>query len=99
MTGSSDYPNLNEKAAAVLDVPPVAPPKESAARSPPNRCRAFASPSRSKRCAMRPIACWRRPARGRKCSWPISARSADFTARAMFAKNFYEAGGIEAVEQ
>ena len=46
---------------------------------------------------MPPTACWHKPARGRKSFSPISARIADFTARATFAKNFFEAGGIEAV--
>ena len=36
-------------------------------------------------------------ARGRKSSSPISASSSDFTARTLFARNLFEAGGIEAV--
>ena len=31
LTGTSDYPNLHEQAATVLDVAPVATPNESAA--------------------------------------------------------------------
>ena len=46
---------------------------------------------------MPPTACSPRPARGRRSSSPISASSSDFTARTLFAKNFFEAGGIEAV--
>ena len=62
----------------------------AASRLPPRR-------NRSRRCAMRRIACWPRPARDRKSFSPIWAAIADFTARATFAKNFFEAGGIEAV--
>ena len=96
LTGTSEYPDLAETAVHVLDVTPKPrPPKPLRSRS--RRCRASASPSRSSSCATPPTARWRRPARGRRCFSPISAGCADFTARATFAKNFFEAGGIEAV--
>ena len=53
-------------------------------------------PSRSKLCATPPTGCWRRPARGRRSFSPRSARRRISRARATFAKNFFEAGGIEA---
>ena len=97
LTGTSDFPDLAEAPVAVLDVPPVVPPPvipaidvRAAAAHPARRAVRSAA-----RC-LRPDA-GARPARGRKSSSPISARPADFTARATFAKNFFEAGGIEAV--
>ena len=66
-------------------------------QSPPRRCRASASPNRSNSCATRPTKSWPRPARGRMFSWRRSARPPTSTPRATFAKNFFEAGGIEAV--
>jgi len=54
LTGTSDFPNLDEKAAAVLDVAPVVTQKRMPQLSPSRPCRAFAWPSRSKRCAMPP---------------------------------------------
>ena len=95
LTGTSEFPDIHEAAVHVLDVAPRAIERRSSApRSP---CRASASPSRSRRCATPPTARWPQPARGQKCSSPISASSSDFTARTLFAKNFFEAGGIEAV--
>ena len=74
LTGTSDFPDLAEALAPVLDVPPVTPlpiPRSSSS----SRSRRSGSPNRSRRCAMRPIACWPRPARGRKSFSPIWAAS------------------------
>ena len=59
-------------------------------------CRESALPNRSKRCATPPTdarATGSRP----KVFLANLGTLADFTARATFAKNFFEAGGIEAV--
>ena len=96
LTGTSDYPNLVEKPATVLDVPPVAAPKEAAAvktieplprirLSEPFEALRDASDRMLKKTGARP-----------KVFLANLGKVADFTARAMFAKNFYEAGGIEA---
>ena len=96
LTGTSDYPNLNEKPATVLDVAPVAAPKESAAvktieplpsirLAEPFEALRDASDRMLKKTGARP-----------KVFLANLGKIADFTARAMFAKNFYEAGGIEA---
>ena len=61
-----------------------------------SRCRASALPSRSSTCATPPIARWPRPAHGRVFLANIGT-PAEFNARATFTKNFFEAGGIEAV--
>ncbi len=97
LTGTSDYPNLNEKLATVLDVPPVAAPKEAAAvktieplpsmrLSEPYEALRDASDRRLKKTGARP-----------KVFLANLGKVSDFTVRAMFAKNFYEAGGIETI--
>ncbi len=97
LTGTSDYPDLNEKPAAVLDVPPVAAPKEAAAvkmieplpsirLAEPFEALRDASDRALKKTGARP-----------KVFLANLGKVSDFTARAMFAKNFYEAGGIEAL--
>jgi len=97
LTGTSDYPDLNEAPAAVLDVAPVEPPKESAAAvstEPLPRIRLAepferlrdASDAQLARTGARPMV-----------FLANLGTLAEFTTRATFAKNFFEAGGIEAV--
>jgi methylmalonyl-CoA mutase len=97
LTGTSDYPDLNEKPAAVLKVAPVAAPKEDAtvlATEPLPSIR-LAEPFEALRDASdRMLAkAGARP----KVFLANLGKLAEFTARATFAKNFYEAGGIEAL--
>ena len=56
-----------------------------------------ASPNRSSACATPPTACWRATGARPKIFLANLGTLAEFTARATFAKNFFEAGGIEAV--
>jgi methylmalonyl-CoA mutase len=97
LTGASDFPDLHEKPAAVLDVVPAAAPKETGATpiaeplpsirlAAPFETLRDASDRALKNTGARP-----------KVFLANLGRLSDFTARAMFAKNFYEAGGIEAV--
>src|SRR5450830_934334 len=97
LTGTSDFPNLHEKPAAVLDVAPIVTPKERAAAvtiealprirlTEPFDALRDASDRWLAKTGARP-----------KVFLANLGRLSDFTARAMFAKNFYEAGGIEAV--
>jgi methylmalonyl-CoA mutase len=97
LTGTSDFPNLDEKLAAVLDVAPVVTPKEDAAAvtiEPLPRIR-MAEPFEALRDASDRVLAktGARP----KVFLANLGKLSDFTARAMFAKNFYEAGGIEAL--
>ena len=96
ITGASDYPNLQEIAARALDVAPVVTPKESAATvtAEPLPSIRLAEPFEALRDASdRMLAkTGARP----KVFLATLGRLSEFTARAMFAKNFYEAGGIEA---
>jgi methylmalonyl-CoA mutase len=96
ITGTSDYPDLNEKLPAVLNVAPLAPPKEASAKptAEPLPSIRLAEPFEKLRAASdRALAkTGARP----KVFLATLGKLAEFTARAMFAKNFYEAGGIEA---
>ena len=96
LTGTSDFPDLHEKSAAVLDVAPVVPPKETTVAvtiEPLPRIR-LAEPFEALRNASDQVLAKTR-ARP-KVFLANLGKLSEFTARAMFAKNFYEAGGIEA---
>jgi methylmalonyl-CoA mutase len=97
LTGTSDYPDLDEKPATVLKVEPLPPPKEPSAKpaAEPLPSIRLAEPferlrDESDRMLAKSGA---RP----KVFLANLGKLSDFTARAMFAKNFYEAGGIAAV--
>jgi methylmalonyl-CoA mutase len=98
LTGTNEYPNIDETLPAVLDVAPVAPPKDSsttitAAALPRIR---LAEPFEQLRAASDKILAQTgaRP----KIFLATLGKLADYGARANFAKNVFEAGGIEAVE-
>jgi methylmalonyl-CoA mutase len=97
LTGTSDYPNLAEKTPAVLDVAAVVLPKEhvtAVTATPLPRIR-LAEPYE----ALRDIsdAVLAKTGARPKVFLANLGKLSEFTARATFAKNFYEAGGIEAV--
>ena len=95
ITGTSDFPDLAETPVAVLDV--AAPPLPSAAAvcrvEPLPRIR-LAEPFEQLRDAADRILA--RTGIRPKIFLANLGRPSDFTARATFAKNFFEAGGIEA---
>ncbi len=96
LTGTSDFPDLAEAPVAVLDVPRVAPSPYPAVLKfdslPPMR---LAEPFERLRDASDRVLAQSgaRP----KIFLANLGRPADFTARATFARNFFEAGGLEAV--
>jgi methylmalonyl-CoA mutase len=92
LTGTNEYPDLHEAAAAVLDVKPLAPPKDTASTALP-RIR-LAEPFERLRDASDEILAQTgaRP----KIFIATLGKLVDFSARANFARNFFEAGGIEA---
>jgi methylmalonyl-CoA mutase len=97
LTGTSDYPNLGEKTPAVLDVAAVALPKEHVAAvtaTPLPRMR-LAEPYEALR--GKSDAVLAKTGARPKVFLANLGKLSDFTARATFAKNFYEAGGIEAI--
>jgi methylmalonyl-CoA mutase len=96
LTGTSAFPDVHELPVAVLDVPPVEVPPYPAAitfdalasmrlAEPFERLR-DASDAHLARTGTRP-----------RVFLANLGKPADFTTRATFAKNFFEAGGIEAV--
>jgi methylmalonyl-CoA mutase len=94
LTGTSDYPNLGEVPVKVRDVPRVAVPAEAASFEPLPAMRLSEPFERLRDASDRFLAMTgARP----KVFLANLGTSSDFTARATFAKNFYEAGGIEAV--
>jgi methylmalonyl-CoA mutase len=95
LTGVSDYPNLNEVPVKVLDVKPVSVPPPKAAinfegfpslrMAEPYEVLRDASDAVLKKTGKRPLA-----------FLANLGKPSDFTARATYARNFYEAGGIAA---
>ena len=97
LTGTSDVPDLHEAPATVFDVPPVGSPKEASEvvkTEPLPRIR-LAEPFEQLRDASDQMLAktGARP----KVFLANLGTLAEFNARATFAKNFFEAGGIEAV--
>jgi methylmalonyl-CoA mutase len=97
LTGTNAFPNIFETAPAVLDVAPAAPPtqSEAAVTAPPLAPMRLAEPFEKLRDASDAILAktGARP----KIFLANLGTPAEFTARASFAKNFFEAGGIEPV--
>jgi methylmalonyl-CoA mutase len=97
LTGTSDFPHLAETPPAVLDVPTVATPKEATAAvtiAALPRLRLGEPFERLRDASDRILAqTGARP----KVFLANLGKLADFTARATFTRNFFEAGGIEAV--
>jgi methylmalonyl-CoA mutase len=97
LTGTNEFPNIHENVSAVLDIAPVAPLKDGAAdaSSAPLKSMRLAEPFERLRDASDGILAQtgKRP----RIFLASLGNQADFSARATFAKNFFEAGGIEAV--
>jgi methylmalonyl-CoA mutase len=97
LTGATEYPNLHETPVAVEDVKPVASaPSSEALRFdalPPMR---LAAPFEALRDRSDEIL----KAKGKRPGVFLAnlGNVADFTARASFAKSFFETGGIEAID-
>ena len=98
LTGASEFPNLHEAHVAVLDVGPAMPESHDAAAIkfdalPPMRLAAPFEALRDKSDQIQKST-GARP----KVFLANLGTPADFTARATFAKSFFETGGIEAVD-
>jgi methylmalonyl-CoA mutase len=96
LTGTSDFPDLAEAPVSVLDVPAAAPPSIAAVCNvePLPRIRLAEPFEQLRDAADRRLA---RTGARPKIFLANLGKPSDFTARATFAKNFFEAGGIEAV--
>ena len=98
LTGASEFPNLHEARVAVLDAKPVAlaPPEASAITFDALAPMRLAEPFERLRDRSDEIlgASGARP----KVFLANLGTAADFTARATFAKSFFETGGIETID-
>ena len=94
LSGTSDYPNLSEAAVKVLDVPRVSAPEQPATFEALPSIR-LAEPFEDLRDKSDAILAktGSRP----KVFLANLGKLSEFNARATFARNFYESGGIEAV--
>ena len=94
LTGTSEFPNIHEEMVHVLDVAPQPAEKTAATFAPLPRIR-LAEPFEALRDAADAVLAktGARP----KVFLANLGKLADFTARTLFARNFFEAGGIEAV--
>jgi methylmalonyl-CoA mutase len=97
LTGTNEFPNIHEAAPAVLHVMPVTSAKdgEAAPTSAPLKSMRLAEPFERLRDASDEILA--RSGGRPKIFLGTLGKAADFTPHATFAKNFFEAGGIEAV--
>src|SRR5690242_2542459 len=98
LTGASEFPNLHERDITVLDVKPIVLPSYGEAKYkfdplPPMRLAAPFEALRDKSDAI-----LKKTGKRPKVFLANLGSAADFTARATFAKSFFEAGGIEAVD-
>jgi methylmalonyl-CoA mutase len=95
LTGATDYPNLQEAPAKVLDVAPLSFPAQGPATIEPLPSIRLAEPFERLRDAS--DACLKKSGSRPRVFLANLGKLSEFTARATFAKNFYEAGGIEAL--
>jgi methylmalonyl-CoA mutase len=96
LTGTNEFPNIHEDVPAVLHVTPALPKAgEAAVTSTQLKSMRLAEPFEQLRDASDEILA--RSGVRPKIFLAALGKAADFTPRATFAKNFFEAGGIEAV--
>ncbi|MGL4558121.1 MAG: methylmalonyl-CoA mutase family protein, partial [Afipia sp.] len=98
LTGASEFPNLHEKTPAVLDAKPVTglSPEEIVIRFDALAPIRLAAPFE----ALRDLSDRMLKTSGKRPAVFLAnlGTAADFTARATFAKSFFETGGIEAID-
>src|ERR1700756_4139072 len=98
LTGASEFPNLHESDIAVLDAEPIVLPAYGEAKFkfdplPPIRLAAPFERLRDQSDAIR-----KKSGKRPRVFLANLGTAADFTARATFAKSFFETGGIEAID-
>lgn len=97
LIGATEFPNLHEADATVDDVKPVAPaPLNDAIKFEPLAAIRLAMPFERLRDRSDEIA--KRKGKRPRVFLANLGTAADFTARATFAKSFFETGGIEAID-
>lgn len=95
LTGTSEFPDIHEAAVHVLDVAPRAAERETVATFPALPRIRLAEPFEALRDAS--DRAYARTGARPKVFLANLGKLSDFTARTLFAKNFFEAGGIEAI--
>jgi methylmalonyl-CoA mutase len=96
LTGASEFPNLHEAQIAVEDVKPVAPVSANAITFEPLAPLRLAAPF--ERLRDRSDQSLKASGKRPRAFLANLGTAADFTARATFAKSFFETGGIEAID-
>jgi len=98
LTGASEFPNLHEADIAVLDAKPIVLPSygEAKYKFDPLTPMRLAAPFEALR--DKSDAILRKAGKRPTVFLANLGTAADFTARATFAKSFFEAGGIEAID-
>jgi len=98
LTGASEFPNLHEADIAVLDAKPIVLPSygEAKFKFDPLTPMRLAAPFEALR--DKSDAILKKTGKRPKVFLANLGTAADFTARATFAKSFFEAGGIEAID-
>ncbi len=97
LTGASEFPNLHEADATVEDVKPEAPASNNdAVKFEPLTAIRLSMPFERLRDRSDQIA--KQKGKRPRVFLANLGTAADFTARAMFAKSFFETGGIEAID-
>jgi methylmalonyl-CoA mutase len=98
LTGASEFPNLHEAGVTVENVKPIAPAIDGAAgiKFEPLQAMRLAAPFER----LRDRSDESKKDKGKRPSIFLAnlGSAADFTARAAFAKSFFETGGIEAID-
>jgi methylmalonyl-CoA mutase len=98
LTGASEFPNLREAGVAVEDVKPLAPVLDAKAAITFDPVQAVRLAAPFERLRDRSDLILKDKGRRPRVFLANLGTAADFTARAGFAKNFFETGGIEAVD-
>jgi methylmalonyl-CoA mutase len=98
LTGASEFPNLLETDVAVEDVEPATPVADTKAAVSFGPLSAMRLALPFERLRDRSDQCLKQSGRRPRVFLGNLGTAADFTARATFAKSFFEAGGIEAID-
>src|SRR5262249_2949431 len=98
LTGASEFPNLHEAQVAVEDIKPIEPARWGEAKIAFEPLQAMRSAMPYERLRDRSDQQLKRSGKRPQVFLANLGSAADFTARATFAKSFFEAGGIEAID-
>jgi methylmalonyl-CoA mutase len=98
LTGASEFPDLHETKVAVEDIKPFEPGSDGEAKITFEPLQAVRSAMPYERLRDRSDQQLKRSGKRPQIFLANLGSAADFTARATFAKSFFEAGGIEAID-